>query len=108
MLFRSQPGDADRIRREWESWGQGVPLVVVQSPYRSIIGPFLDFLDETDREHNDGTLATVIMPEFVPARWWQNLLHNQTAWLLRLALTFRRHRQGQVRAIVDVPYHLRE
>ena len=108
VYVETQPGDADRIRREWESWGQGVPLVVVQSPYRSIIGPFLDFLDETDREHNDGTLATVIMPEFVPARWWQNLLHNQTAWLLRLALTFRRHRQGQVRAIVDVPYHLRE
>jgi amino acid transporter len=104
----TQPDGGERIRKDWEAWGQGVPLVVVQSPYRSIIGPFLDFLDETDREHNDGTLATVIMPEFVPAKWWQNLLHNQTAWLLRLALTFRRHRQGQVRAIVDVPYHLRE
>jgi amino acid transporter len=108
VYVEPHPGDADRVRREWETWGQGVPLVVVPSPYRSIIGPFLDFLDETDREHNDGTLATVIMPEFVPARWWQNLLHNQTAWLLRLALTFRRHRHGQVRAIVDVPYHLRE
>lgn len=108
VYVETQPGDAERIRKDWESWGQDVPLVVVPSQFRSIIGPFLDFLDETDREHNDGTLATVIMPEFVPARWWQNLLHNQTAWLLRLALTFRRHRQGQVRAIVDVPYHLRE
>jgi amino acid transporter len=104
----TQPDGEDRIRKDWEAWGQGVPLVIVPSPYRSIIGPFLDYLDEADREHNDGTLATVIMPEFVPAKWWQNLLHNQTAWLLRLALTFRRHRHGQVRAIVDVPYHLRE
>jgi hypothetical protein len=108
VYVETQPGDADRVRKDWEAWGQDVPLAVVPSQYRSIIGPFLDFLDETDRENNDGTLATVIMPEFVPARWWQNLLHNQTAWLLRLALTFRRHRQGQVRAIVDVPYHLRE
>lgn len=108
VYVETQPNGADRVRKDWDAWGQGVPLVVVPSPYRSIIGPFLDFLEETDREHNDGTLATVIMPEFVPAKWWQNLLHNQTAWLLRLALTFRRHRHGQVRAIVDVPYHLRE
>ncbi|MEW6569281.1 MAG: APC family permease [Chloroflexota bacterium] len=102
------PGGADRICRDWGSWGQGVPLVIVPSPYRSIIGPLLEYLDETDRQLDDGTLATVIMPEFVPARWWQNLLHNQTAWLLRLALLYRRRRFGQVRAIIDVPFYLWE
>jgi amino acid transporter len=101
------PGASERIRSEWEEWGQDVPLVVVPSPYRSIIGPLLEFLDQTDREHNDGQLATVIMPQFVPARWWQNALHNQTAWLLRLALLYRRRRFGQIRAIVDIPFYLR-
>ncbi len=102
------PGDAERVRRDWELWGQDVPLVVVPSPYRSIIGPILEFLDQTDREHNDGQLATVLLPEFVPAHWWQNLLHNQTAWMLKLALLYRRRRLGKVRAIIDIPMHLRK
>lgn len=102
------PGDADPIRAAWEVWGMGVPLVVVPSPYRSVVQPLLDFLDRYDREANDGHLATVLLPEFVPAKWWQNLLHNQTAWLLRLALLYRRRRFGKVRAIIDIPLHLRK
>lgn len=102
------PGDGEKVRVEWQSWGQGVPLAVVPSPYRSIVGPLLDFLDHTDQENNDGQLATVVMSEFVPAHWWQNLLHNQTAWLLRLALLYRRRRFGHVRALVDIPFYLRE
>lgn len=103
-------GSGDFTRKRWEEWGldQDVPLVVVPSPYRSVIGPFLDFLDETDQEHNDGQLASVLLPEFVPARWWQSLLHNQTAMMLKLALTYRRQRMNKIRAIIDVPMHLRE
>ncbi len=108
VYVETSPGDAKRIRQDWPSWGQGVPLVIVPSPYRSVIGPFLDFLDETDQKHNDGTLATVLIPEFVPAHWWQQLLHNQTAWLMRLALLYRRRRPGHIRAIIDIPFHLRE
>ncbi|HUS17165.1 MAG TPA: amino acid permease, partial [Chloroflexia bacterium] len=79
------------------------------SPYRSLIRPFLDFLDRTDAEHNDGRTATVLLPEFVPAHWWETLLHNQTAWVLRLALLYRR-RTGlaRTRAIIDLPYYLRD
>jgi hypothetical protein len=84
-----------------------VPLVVLPSPYRSIVGPLLDFLDQTDEEHDDGQLATVVLPEFVPARWWHALLHNQTAWLIKAALLYRRRNLGYQRAIVDVPYHLK-
>ncbi len=101
-------GDAERMRTEWDSWGQGVPLEIVNSPYRSIVGPILEFLDRTDTEHNDGTLATVVLPEFVPAHWWQILLHNQTAWLLKLALLYQRRRHGHTRAIVDVPFYLKQ
>lgn len=102
------PGDGEHIRQQWENWGQGVPLVVLPSPYRSIIGPILEYLDQMDRESADGQLATVLLPEFVPARWWQNLLHNQTAWMLKLALLYRRRRFGKVRAIIDIPLYLRE
>jgi len=102
------PGDADRVRQQWEKWGQGVPLVVVPSPYRSIVEPLLEYLDQLDAESGDGQPASILLPEFVPARWWQHLLHNQTAWLLKLALLYRRRRLGKVQAIIDIPWHLRE
>ncbi len=108
VYVETDPEATERVRREWERWGQQVPLVVVPSPYRSIIGPLLDFLDQTDREHNDGQLATVVLTEFIPAKWWEHLLHNQTAWLLKLALLYRRRRLGQIRAIVDIPFYLRQ
>jgi hypothetical protein len=85
-----------------------VPLVVIPSPYRSLVGPFLDYLDETDQEHHDGQLATVLLPEFVPARWWHHLLHNQSAVLMRLAMLYGRRRLGYTRAIIDIPFHLRK
>jgi amino acid transporter len=101
------PGDGERVRERWAEWGQGVPLVVVSSPYRSIVGPILEYLDQTDEESGDGQLASIVLPEFVPAKWWQHLLHNQTAWLLKLALLYRRRRLGKVRAIIDIPLYLR-
>jgi hypothetical protein len=102
-----EPGFGERIREEWQSWWPDVPLVVLPSPYRSIVGSLLDFLDETDRQHNDGQLATVVLPEFVPAKWWHSLLHNQTAWLLKAALLYSRRQFGYQRTIIDVAYHLR-
>jgi hypothetical protein len=102
------PGDGDRIRARWAEWGQGVPLVVVSSPYRSVVGPILEYLDQADQESADGQLATLVLPEFVPAKWWHHLLHNQTAWMLKLALLYRRRQQGKVRAIIDMPLYLRE
>ncbi len=101
-----EPGAGERIRAAWQQWWPDVPLVVLSSPYRSIAGPLLDFLDEIDRQHNDGQLAAVVLPEFVPAKWWHGLLHNQTAWLLKAALLYKRRNRGYQRAIIDIPYHL--
>jgi len=101
-----EPGSGARIREKWQHWWPDVPLVILPSPYRSIVGPLLDYLDKTDEEHADGQLATVVLPEFVPAKWWHSLLHNQTAWLIKAALLYRRRHLGFQRAIVDVPYHL--
>jgi hypothetical protein len=100
------PGAGERIRERWDRRWPDVPLVVLPSPYRSIVGPLLDFLDQTDRQHDDGQLATVVLPEFIPARWWHRLLHNQTAILIRAALLYRRRYLGFERTIIDVPYHL--
>jgi amino acid transporter len=85
-----EPGAGGKARAEWESWWPDVPIVIVTSPYRSTIAPLMQFLDETDAQHNDGQLATVVLPEFIPGRWWQSLLHNQTAWLIKAALLYRR------------------
>ncbi|HLE13320.1 MAG TPA: APC family permease [Anaerolineales bacterium] len=107
VFVELNPGEADEIRRKWKRWWPDIPLVVVASPYRSLVRPLLDFLDQTDLEHDDGQLATVLLPEFVPVRWWHSLLHNQTAWMLKTALLYQRRRVGFQRAIIDVPFHLR-
>lgn len=106
VYIELEPGKADMIQDKWDRWWPEVPLVVLLSPYRSIVGPLLTYLDESDLEHDDGQLATVVLPEFVTSKWWHNLLHNQTAWLIKAALLYRRRTLGYQRAIIDVPYHL--
>lgn len=89
-----------KLREKWEQWGAGVKLVVLPSPYRSLIRPLLRYLNRVSRRgHVD--IVTVVLPEFVPARWWQHLLHNQSSLLLKGALLFRR---GII--VTSVPYHL--
>jgi len=106
VYLELEPGGGDRILDRWQRWWPNVPLVILPSPYRSIVGPLLDYLDQTDEEHDDGQLATVVLPEFVPSKWWHVMLHNQTAWLIKAALLYRRRHFGYQRAIIDVPYHL--
>jgi amino acid transporter len=107
VFVELEPGAGQKARLEWESWWPDVPFVVVESPYRSIVAPLLQFLDEMDTQHNDGQLATVVLPEFIPGRWWQGLLHNQTAWLIKAALLYHRRQHGLERVIIDVPFHLK-
>lgn len=102
------PGDAQEVQEKWNIFWPDIPLVTVPSPYRSVLQPLLDFLDKTDTEHNDGQQATVVLPEFVPAHWWQTVLHNQTAWLLKAALLYHRRNLRYQRVIIDVPYYLHD
>lgn len=102
------PGDAEEVREKWARFWPDIPLIVIPSPYRSLIQPLLDFLDQTDAEHNDGQQATVVLPEFVPAHWWQAVLHNQSAWLLKAALLYHRRNLKFRRVIIDVPYYLHD
>jgi amino acid transporter len=96
--------DPERTRRLEEKWGRhglGVPLVVLNSPYRSLLGPLLEYVEHLT-ERPGKHVVTMVIPEFIPARWWQHLLHNQTALLIKGALLFRRNV-----IVTDVPYHLK-
>ena len=101
-----EPQVTARIREKWPLWGHRVPLVVLDSPFRSTVGPLLAYLDERDMQEPERGLAVVVLPEFVPARWWHELLHNQTARAIKRALLYRRGAIGKNRVIIDVPYHL--
>jgi len=101
-----EPQVTARVKEKWPAWGRNVPLIVLESPYRSTVGPLLAYLDEADQGEPERELAVVVLPEFVPARWWQDLLHGQTARLIKRALIYRRGQTGKDRVIVDVPYHL--
>lgn len=102
-----EPGSGTKVKQQWSEWWPDIPVVIVPSPFRSLVGPLLDYLERTDAEHNDGQLAVVVLPEFVTSHWWQSLLHNQTAILLKTALLYGRRRAHGERLIVDVQYHLR-
>ncbi len=102
-----EPGSGETVSEEWQAWWPDIPLVIVPSPYRSLVGPLIEYLDRTDAENNDGQMAVVVLPEFVVSGWWQNLLHNQTALLLKTALLYGRRKAGLERVVIDVPYHLK-
>ena len=91
----------EALRLKWGLWAGGTDLVILDSPYRSVLGPLMEYIDGLERQHPDAQI-TVVLPQVVPARWWHNLLHNQTAWFIKGALLFRK----RVIVITDVPLHL--
>jgi amino acid transporter len=93
--------EAEQLRLSWEEWQCGVELTIIESPYRSLVSPLLAYIDAMHAQY-PGKVLTVILPEMVPAHWWEQILHNQTALRLKAALLFR---PGIV--VADVPYHLR-
>jgi amino acid transporter len=101
VFVETDPARTARLEEKWGKWGQGVPLVVLTSPFRSLIRPFLDYVDAL-QSRNPYQVITVVLPEFIPGRWWQHILHNQTALLIKGALLFRRNT-----VVTDVPYLLR-
>ena len=92
---------ADDLRSQWPEWSGGAELVVIESPYRALIGPLLAYLDVLQRQ-DPSRPVLVVLSEFVPRHWWENLLHNQTALRLKLRLFSRPNT-----IVADVPYRLR-
>ncbi len=95
------PEATDQMCTQWKKWGDGVPLVVLESPYRSLMEPLLEYIDQIDAEQPDD-FVTIVLPEFVPARWWHHVFHNQRALLIKGALLFRPNV-----VVTSVPFHLR-
>ena len=94
------PAATEQLHREWDTWGRGVPLVVLQSPYRSLLEPLLEYVEQINASSADD-YVTVVVPEFVPARWWHHLFHNQRALLIKSALLFKPNT-----VVTSVPFHL--
>ncbi|MDI6716995.1 MAG: APC family permease [Actinomycetota bacterium] len=95
------PTETKKVNRRWAEFGFGIPLEILSSPYRNVLGPIISRLREIDREMEDGIL-TIVIPEFVVSRWRQFFLHNQTALILKALLFFWRNV-----VVISIPYHLR-
>jgi amino acid transporter len=94
------PVGTEQTRMQWAEYAPGVPLVVLDSPYRSVVQPIREYLENV-KGRSARHLVTVVLPEFVPAHWWEHLLHNQTALALKAVLLYSK---GTV--VTSVPHHL--
>jgi amino acid transporter len=87
------------VENKWRWWGKGVRLVIIESPYRTFLEPFLGYVDELCSAAQPNERLTIVVPQFNPRHWWHNILHTQTAFWLRFALL---SKKGIV--ITEVPY----
>lgn len=93
--------ESQKVREKWDLYGNGTRLVILESPYRLLVEPVLDYIQSLLDSRQPNELLTIVVPQFVPGHWWENLLHNQTALLLRFAFL---NMRGLV--IVEVPYQI--
>jgi len=100
VFVETDPDRTRRLEEKWGRYGMGVPLIVLTSPYRSLLGPLTKYVDHLQSQ-GENHVVTIVLPEFIPARWWQLGLHNQTAFLIKGAMLFRKNV-----IVTDVPYHL--
>jgi amino acid transporter len=94
--------EGEVLRGRWEHQVQGVPLVIVESPYRALVGPFLAYLDVLDQAwppDKEAPETIVVLPEYVARHWWERLLYNQQSRRLKAALVGREHT-----VVADTPY----
>lgn len=93
----------DKMEKKWEEWGTPCRLVVLRSKYRSILEPLIRLIKTIEAKQENGGIIHIIIPQFIPSKWWHNVLHNQSALLLRM--WFIRHKDI---VITTVPYHLQK
>jgi hypothetical protein len=102
VFITDDPEAGERLRKHWEHQVPGIPLVIVESPYRALVGPltaYLDVMDQTWPADQPDPITIVVLPEYVARHWWDRLLYNQSAKRLKSALVGREHT-----VIADVPY----
>jgi len=94
------PAREKRVRERWMLYSRGVPLVVLDSPYRSLVDPIIEYVDRLQQQ-DPRNLITLVIPEFVPTGWWPKFLHGQAGLMLALRL---RSKPGVV--VINMPYHI--
>jgi hypothetical protein len=98
-----EPVESEKVRKKWEKWGEGVRLVILNSPYRLLLEPLLEYINDIARQRQPGETMTIVVPEFVSSSRVTTALHMNTAELLRSQL---KRQRGIV--IINVPYHVHE
>ena len=102
VFITEDPEAGEAVRKKWERQVPGIPLVIVESPFRALVGPltaYLDVLDMAWPPDKEAPITIVVLPEYVARHWWDRMLYNQTAKRLKAALVGREHT-----VIADVPY----
>ncbi|MCL5057613.1 MAG: APC family permease [Actinobacteria bacterium] len=92
---------ARKVKEKWQSWNPGVRLIVLYSPHRAVTAPLFRFIEKVERKKGPDDYITILIPEFETKEWWHRLLHNQTGFLLRTLLVFRKNV-----VVTVVPYRL--
>ncbi len=95
------PAEAEKIQQKWQEWGEGVRLVILESPYRLFLEPLLQYIEGIDAQRKPNEVITIVVPQFIPRHWWANALHTRTAEALRNALFYKKDL-----VITDVPYQI--
>jgi amino acid transporter len=93
--------EAEKIKRKWEKWGDGTRLVILDSPFRLLLEPLIEYVELVANALEPAETLTIVVPQFIPRHWWGGLLHTQAAAMLRNALL---HKPGVV--ITSVPYQI--
>jgi len=94
--------ETEKIQKKWDSWGEGYRLVILESPYRLFVEPLLKYIDTVDERRQPNEIITIVVPQFIPAKTWTNILHTRTANTLRNVLL---NRPDIV--ITEVPYQVK-
>jgi amino acid transporter len=95
--------EKEKIEAKWDMWGDGVRLVVLNSPYRLFVEPLLEYIEKVSiHHHRNDEMITIVVPQFIPKHWWENFLHARTAETLRKVLLNRKDI-----VIMEVPYQIK-
>ena len=95
------PEETEKLLAKWDTWGEGVRMITLDSQYRLLLEPLLEYIEEVADQRQPNETITIVVPQFVPKHWYHNLLHTNAAFMLRMALLFK---PGIV--VTDVPYQV--
>jgi hypothetical protein len=101
VYVSQDPAETPKVIEKWQQWGDGIRLKVLESPYRQMTEPLLEYIDELEKERQPHEMLTIVVPRFIPQHAWERILHFNTASFLRLQLF-----QRPDVVVMEAPYHL--